>query len=132
MNEFESLVIAANGGKVDGAQTRLADRIGVKQASVNRWCQKKSIPKPDVREKLAKTLGVTVEKLMSLFPSNQEHVEATNEILRRVVDLEKRMARLEKNQKISERDSKDFQPGEEGDTINPSEKHGAKHGRPSR
>lgn len=68
MSEFEKLVVAANGGKVDGAQSRLAEKLGIAQPTVSRWCKMKAVPKPDQQQSLADALGIPLEQLMALFP----------------------------------------------------------------
>jgi transcriptional regulator with XRE-family HTH domain len=66
VNGFEMLLKKWNDGIQRGAQARLAREIGVDQTTVSRWSSGIP-PSEDLRAKVAKILGTTVDALMASF-----------------------------------------------------------------
>jgi transcriptional regulator with XRE-family HTH domain len=65
---FEEYLISWNGGKIRGAQTRLAKKLKIAQSAISRWVNGDGIPEEDLRIPVAKELGISVEQLLSSLP----------------------------------------------------------------
>jgi len=59
---FDDLLKKWNGGALFGAQSRLAKALGTDQGTVSRW-MKGMMPSAEMRQKIAKVLGVNVDEL---------------------------------------------------------------------
>ncbi len=67
MTTLRDLAIEWNGKKITGVQTRLAKAVGTTQNNVSAWFAGRHLPSEDVRPKLAKILGVSIEKLEEII-----------------------------------------------------------------
>lgn len=65
---FQDLLVKWNKGVIRGAQTEFAAKLKLERATVARWASGTYAPSEDLRPKVAKELGVTVEQLMAHFP----------------------------------------------------------------
>ena len=64
---FEEILARWNGGTLRGAQTRLAKRLGVAPNTVSQWTTGVSRPDEDLRPKVARELGLSVQVLDRFF-----------------------------------------------------------------
>jgi len=63
--KFEEHLKKWNGGIYRGSQLRLAKSLGIDQSGIRRWMEGTTKPKEELRPKLAKLLGITVDELMA-------------------------------------------------------------------
>jgi len=90
-----------------GSQTAFAQKVGVGQATVSRWCSGDSPIDERLRPKVADLLGISIEELMKSLPVKKykEFVHKTvkdldsvwdriDELEDRIDDLEKEISRL--------------------------------------
>lgn len=73
-------------GSIRGAQSKLADDLGVNQSSVSNWLRGRNYPNPDVIKKMAKLLSVNENDLWAIFNpyGNDEKKKKQIESLREV------------------------------------------------
>jgi repressor LexA len=73
-------------GSIRGAQSKLADDLGVNQSSVSNWLRGRNYPNPDVIKKMAKLLSVKENDLWAIFNpyGNDEKKKKQIESLREV------------------------------------------------
>jgi len=69
---FIGLIKKWNGGIERGAKRRFAEAVGVQEASVGRWANGRGLPEEEIRPKVAKMLGVSVDQLMESFGVSAE------------------------------------------------------------
>lgn len=65
---FKEILKKWNHGQISGAQAKLAEKFKINPGTVSRWAKGLSEPEEDIRPKIAKELGVSVEQLMACFP----------------------------------------------------------------
>ncbi len=80
---FGDLLARWNGGRIRGAQTRFAARLGIAPHTVSQWATGVSRPDADLRPRAARELGVAVEVLANLFESRRR---TSQDSLREVSD----------------------------------------------
>ncbi|MDD2772724.1 MAG: XRE family transcriptional regulator [Elusimicrobiales bacterium] len=64
---FEELLKKWNHGILRGAQLRLAEALAISHPTVSGWVAGRNLPSEDLRPKVAKTLGVSIEELNKVF-----------------------------------------------------------------
>jgi repressor LexA len=69
---FEQALTDWNGNKARGAQTRLAKIINVAPNTVSQWCSGKSKPGPDLEEKVARAMRISIDELRGYFDRKLE------------------------------------------------------------
>lgn len=62
-------------GKNTGAQTALANALGVKPNTVSHWTRNQA-PSEDLQPRVAQLLGVSVEELLSLFAEDRPTIDS--------------------------------------------------------
>jgi transcriptional regulator with XRE-family HTH domain len=114
---FADALKAWNGGIERGAQTRLAKALKVAPNTVSQWARAESplLPGEEIRPRLARELGITVDALMQLFQREpamfvrDSGSPYAGDLAARVAALEQRVADLEADRPVA--------PGETRTTI---------------
>lgn len=72
-------------GSIRGAQSKLAEELGVNQSSVSNWLRGRNLPNPDLVKKMAKMFSVKESELWAIFnPQYPEDTPNKNEFIREV------------------------------------------------
>lgn len=73
-------------GSIRGAQSKLADDLGINQSSVSNWLRGRNYPNPDVIKKMAKLFSVKEDELWAIFnpyandKKKQKQIEGLREV----------------------------------------------------
>lgn len=74
MIKFEDLIIKWNNGTWRGAQTKFAQKIGVKPNTVSQWIKFSRPPDRDLRGIVSRKLGISEKELLDSFVEHAEKV----------------------------------------------------------
>lgn len=72
-------------GSIRGAQSKLAEELGVNQSSVSNWLRGRNLPNPDLVKKMAKMFSVKESELWAIFtPQYKDDEQKPTQFIREV------------------------------------------------
>lgn len=95
--EFEKFLREINDGKLNKAQKKLADLLGLTEASVSRWISGKAKPTDDNIIKMSKFVNKTPEEIQKIFAINSnigDNNTISNELKDKEIELKNKEIEL--------------------------------------